>query len=305
MANVIRQQVRRSAQSSLRQNRDVGVGMLFNLVRAGEIIPGWWSKQRDRALRDFVPSSDHFQGAQWMISTKLVNVPFTVQARDRSIKTHQKLADQYQVVCQNGLQIWQGWSEFWTRFFADLWSTDNGAFGEILGGGRPGGPLKGPATGLAHLDSLQCTRTSNPEFPVKYQDFDGRIYQFHHTRVIYKSQMPSSDALMYGVGHCWLSRAINNVQQLVDQDVYYQEALGSRPMRQLLLGRGISTKELTDAIGMAEEGMDNQSLRRYRKPHSWVTLTAQILVLTTFLSRSSPTATINNNKPLSPCSLLR
>lgn len=265
MASAIRQQVRRSAQSSLRQDRELSIGLLFNMVRAGEIIPGWWSKHRDRSLRDFAPSSDHFQSAMWMISAKLANVPFTIQPRDRSIKTHQRLADQYQVIAQNGLQIWQGWVELWTRFFFDLWTTDNGAFAEVLGGGRPGGPLRGPATGLVHLDSLLCNRTSNPEYPVRYRDVDGKIYRFHHTRIIYKSQMPSAAAQMFGVGHCWLSRAINNVQQLVDQDVYFQEALGSRPMRQLLLGRGISTKELMDAVSMSEEGMDNQGLRRYAK----------------------------------------
>lgn len=265
MASAIRQQVRRSAQSSLRQDRELSIGLLFNMVHAGEIIPGWWSKARDRRLRDFAPSSDHFQGAMWMIGAKLANVPFTIQPRDRSIKTHQRLADQYQVIAQNGLQLWQGWSEFWTLFFTDLWTTDNGAFGEVLGGGRPGGQLKPPVIGLNHLDSLRCQRTSNPEYPVKYYDVDGKIYRFHHTRIIFKSQQPSTDAQMYRVGHCWLSRAINNVQQLVDQDVYFQEALGSRPMRQLLLGRGISTKELMDAVSMSEEGMDNQGLRRYAK----------------------------------------
>lgn len=261
----IRQQTRRSVQSLTSLDREVGVGLLFNLIRAGEIMPPWWSRDRDRRLREMAVSSDHFQGAAWMISTKLCNVPFRVQPRDRSIKLHQKLADRYQALCENMLQFGAGWGAFWSRFLADLWFTDNGAFAEVIGGGRPGGPLKGPAVGLAHLDSMQCTRTSNPEFPVKYQDFDGKIYKFHHTRVIFTSQYPDPRAQMFGVGHCWLSRALNNVQQLIDGDVYYQEALGSRPLRQMLLGRGIHTDDLIRAIRLSEESMDNQKLTRYAK----------------------------------------
>ena len=263
--DAIRQQTRRTVQSDVRTDRELGMGLLFNLVRAGEIMPPWWSKNRDRQLRNFAIQSDHFQGAEWMIATKLSNVPFKIQPRDRSIKRHQKLADQYQTICENMLQFGQGWSTFWSLFYADLWTTDNGAFAEVIGGGRPGGKLKGPAMGLAHLDSLQCSRTSNPEWPVIYQDFNGKRYKFHHTRIIYTSQYPSARGQMFGVGHCWASRALNNIQQLVDGDVYYQEALGSRPMRQFLLGRGISTEEIIDSINLAEESMDNRGLRRYAK----------------------------------------
>jgi hypothetical protein len=263
--STIRQQTRRSVQSLTRQDRELGVGLLFNLVRAGEIMPPWWSKNRDKRLRELAVSSDHFQGAAWMISAKLANVPFRVQPRDNSIKRHQRLADQYQTLCENVLQFGGGWREFWSRFFADLWFTDNGAFAEVIGNGKPSGPLRGPAQGLAHLDSMQCSRTSNPEYPVIYQDTDGRRYKFHHTRIVFTSQYPDPRAQMFGVGHCWLSRALNNVQQLIDGDVYYQEALGSRPMRQMFLGRGISSSELIDAVRLAEESMDNQKLTRYAK----------------------------------------
>ena len=263
--NQIKRQVRRTVQSQYRDEREVGIGVLFNMAIAGELMPPWWSHQRDVELTRFALRSDHFQGANWMISAKLCNVPFRVEARDRTVKRHQKIANEYQAILENVTQIGQGWGDFWSRFYADLWTTDNGAFGEILGMGSPGAARKGPAMGLLHMDSLQCTRTSNPEYPVIYQDVGGKRYRMHHTRVIYKSQRPSARADKNGVGHSWLTRAINNVQQLVDQDVYFQEALGSRPMRQMMLGKGIDPDDMIAAVKRGEEGMDNQGLSRYAK----------------------------------------
>lgn len=266
MTSNLRRQTRRTVQSRTRETREMGMGFLFNMARAGEIIAPWWSRHRDKQLTDFLLSSDAAQGAFWMIGAKLVNVPHRVEARDRGIKAHVELADQYQAILENMIQFGQGWSDFWNRFLNDLWTTDNGAFGEVIGArGNPGGPLKGPPIGLSHLDSLRCTRTSNPEFPVVYTDTDGKRYKFHHTRIIFTSQEASGRSEMNGVGHCWLSRCINNAQRLVDKDVYFQEALGSRPKREILLTKGIDPDDFLEVISMADEGMDNQGLRRYSK----------------------------------------
>ena len=252
-----------SVQDQVRQDQEVGFGLLFHLVRAGELISPWWSQRRDKELRAFAKNSDHFSGAEWMIGTKLASVPYLVEARDSSVKAHVKLANQYQAILTDMVQFGQGWEIFWTKFFKDVWECDNGAFGEIIGEGDPNGPIKGPSLGLAHLDSTRCSRTSNPEFPVVYQDVTGRRYRFHHTRIVFRSQQPSTAAEMHNVGFCWLSRSINSIQRLIDVATYNQEKLGSRPLRQLILGKGIGAEMIKDAIQAAEEVMDNRGLRRY------------------------------------------
>ena len=67
---------------------------------------------------------------------------------------------------------------------------------------------------------------------------------------------------MHNVGFCWLSRSINSIQRLIDVATYNQEKLGSRPLRQLILGKGIGADMIKDAIQAAEEVMDNRGLRR-------------------------------------------
>jgi hypothetical protein len=263
----IAEQTELSVQASVRETRESPVGLLFWLANAGQIISPWWSKGRDRQLRNFYKDSDHFNGATFMMSSKLASVPRQVEPRDASIKSHIKAADEYNTILDEWPQFGLGWSEFWTRFLMDIWTQDNGAFAEVIGDGDADKKIKGPAVGLAHLDSYNCQRTSNPEFPVIYQDVsgDGKRYKFHYTRVIYSSQMASTASDMYGVGLCWLSRAINVVQNLIDIAVYKQEKLGSRPIRAILTGKGVDTSDLMGALKMTEEGMDNQGLSRYAK----------------------------------------
>lgn len=243
----------------------VGVGLMYWMAQAGAIMPPWWSKARDQHLRKFWKDADHLASAFWMIGTKLASVPFVIVPRDHTIKGHVAQATYYNTLLQEGIQFGGGWSEFWMPFFIDLWTMDNGAFGEVIGGGEPDGPIEGPALGLRHLDSWRCSRTSSPEFPVIYQTTKGAKHKLHHSRVIFVSQLPSPAAEMYGVGHSWSTRAINTAQHLVDISVYKQEKLGSRPPRQLLIGRGMSTKELGDALRLSNEDMDNQGLTRFSK----------------------------------------
>lgn len=261
----LQSQIDATVQAATRKDELVGVGLLYWMAKSGQIIAPWWSKERDKQLRSVWKDSDAFAGAMWMIATKLTGVPFRVEPRDATVKSHIKQADYYNALLEEGTQFGQGWSELWHRFYMDLWTNDNGAFIEVIGAGDPDGPVEGPVLGLAHLDGWRCTRSSNPVYPVLYQDTDGKRYRFHHTRVMFASQHPSPASEMNGVGLCWLSRAINVVQNMKDIATYKQEKLGSRPIRGILKGRGISTRELLNTISMSEESADNQGLSRFAK----------------------------------------
>jgi hypothetical protein len=148
----------------------------------------------------------------------------------------------------------------------DLYTQDNGMFWEVTGDGRPDGPIVGPATGLLHLDAWRCQRTGDPEFPVVYYDTDGSRYKLHRTRIIFRSQMPSPRAEMLRVGYCWTSRAVNAAQNLIDESVYKQEKMGSRPQRAILLTKGgLDPDTVQTAFRIAESNMSSRGLSRYSK----------------------------------------
>jgi hypothetical protein len=244
----------------------LGVYPFHFLAHAGEIVAPWWSKQRDLDLRNLWKQSDHFSGALYMLQAKLTSVPVQVIPRDASVKLHRQQAELYTQIMIEGSEFGAGWIDLFGEGLEALFTQDNGFFWEVIGEGKKDGPIVGPALGMANLDSYRCNRTGDPEFPVVYYDTDGSRYKLHRTRVIFGSQLPSGIAEMYKVGFCALSRAINNVQHLIDIGVYEQEELGSRPKRQIIITKGgLDPTDVGTALEMADSSMDAQGLRRYAK----------------------------------------
>jgi len=244
---------------------DEGVNVLFWLARGGEIIAPWWSKQRDLDLSTYWPREDHVSGALYNMVSKMTAVPFHVEPLDMNIQAHTKQADEMTRRLYEQTEFGAGWDMGLSKFLIDLWTQDNGSFFEIIGEGQKDKPLMGLPLGIAHLDAYRCIRTRNAEYPVVYTDTDGKRYKLHYTRVIMLAQMPSPRVEMNGVGFCALSRMINCAQNLMDISRYKQEKLGSRPARQILIGNGITAKEIMGAFQAAEAQMDSVGLSRYSK----------------------------------------
>ena len=244
-----------------------GVGrVLDHLIRINELIAPWWCVQRDLDLRKFWKQSDHLSGAMRAITNKITTIDFKVRPRDRSVTSQVKMAAEAEATLRTTPEYGKGWTTWLGKFLEDLLGVDNGGFAEIIGGGRPDGPIVGKALSIAHLDSTRAMRTSNPEFPVIYQDTDGRRYKIHYTRLLSASLLPSADVEMHDVGFSCVSGAVNNAQCLIDISRYKQEKLGSRPARGIIVGKkGISPEEILYAFWVANEQMDSEGLSRYAK----------------------------------------
>lgn len=246
-------------------NAPVHFGFLNWVARAGETISPWWSPRRDKDLRVFPLGSDHLSGTLYAIVARLSTIPFKVVPKDPTIDRHVKVASFLQDSLENWTSFGEGWNYGYGQFIYDMLNQDNGGYLEVLGKGNPAGPIEGLPYGVNHLDSALCTRTRNPEYPVVYTNTKGDKYMLHYTRVISVTSMPSADIEMNGVGFCATSRAINTGQHLMDISVFEQEKLGSRPLRGMLVGSKVSSRDLAQAIYSAESQMDNQSLSRFAK----------------------------------------
>lgn len=259
LENTIQSQYGKAAYSS-------PISLMMLLAKAHDIVSPWWSKRRDLELGNLVKSSDHLSGAVFNMCAKMTAIPIRVEARDKSVKAHVKLAEQYTDMILHGAQFGEGWAAFYSRMIEDLITQDNGCFAEIIGPGNKDGPLTGPPISIAHLDSSRCNRTGSAEYPVIYEDIGGRRYMLHHTRVMYMTQMPSTRAQMFGVGFCSVSRALNAAQNLTDMSIYKQEKLGSRPARKMMVtGGGLDPEDIQLAAQMAEREMSNIGLSRFSK----------------------------------------
>lgn len=261
-----------SIQSRAHDDGDIGLGgiggiggLLTYLFRAGELVSPWWSTQRDIDLRRFIKSSDHLSGTVSLLTSKIINVPFRVEPRDFALKSHMKQADEYTRIIAEESELGQGWTTLCSKVADDWFNTDCGLFMEVIGEGPLDGPIQGPALGLASLDSTRVIRKKDHEYPIAYIDEDGSQYKLHYTRVAYASDQPSNIVEMRGIGFCSVSRSINVSQRLVDQSLFYQEKLGSRPLRAVMFTPGIPTDVVEATLQMADEVMDNQALKRFSK----------------------------------------
>jgi hypothetical protein len=257
----IEQLTEHSIQPKARGEISAGFTGVLNYLAAGTYrIAPWWSPQRDADLESFWRDSNHLAGTIGMLTSKIVTIPIRVMPRDASLKAHQRQAEQLTIALNEESEFGQGLHVALSKGLQDWFGCDNGLFFEIIGDGKPGGPIKGPALGLAHLDSRRCVRTGEPDFPVTYISTNGTRHKLHRTRVAFAADMPSARDEMLGVGFCAVSRCTAIAQNLLDLSVYKMEKMGSRPKRAILIGKGIQLNAILDALKIADDQMDDRGL---------------------------------------------
>lgn len=253
-----------SLQPRARERLHAGITGLLNYLSAGSYrIAPWWSPQRDGDLDAFWKDSDHLSGSLALLTAKVVTVPVKVMPRDTRLKKNIADAERFNIILNEEADFGAGWITMLSKWLTDYWLTDNGSFLEIIGPGDPLGPIEGPPTGIAHLDSHRIQRTGNTEFPAIYTRPDGQRVKFHRSRITMTSDMPSAREEMFGVGFCAGSRIIHNAQALMDMATFKEEKLGSRPRRGIVIGKGIATDAILDSMAIADEQMDSRQLSIY------------------------------------------
>jgi hypothetical protein len=258
--------IKESIQQRGRGEKPITADTFLLLAVAGNLLPKWWSKSRDIALRDFWKKVDTLAGAMYVMESKISTIPVHIEARDKTIAAHVKQAEQSTEALVNGAEFGEGWGRLIEPSVEDLLTQDNGMFWEIIGMGKPDEPIEGMPLTISRLDAARCQRTGSPEFPVIYRDEDGKLYKLHFTRVAFMSQMPSPNISMRGVGFCAVSRCSNIAQCFYDLLTYKQEKLGSRPKMALGITKGgLAPEDVNAALAVADENMDNQNLSRYSK----------------------------------------
>lgn len=267
VANTIQGQVENQ---NLWYTPDSGIGILPLLVRAGELIPAYWSRARDVELSRYALKVDHVSSAFSMFISKFASIPLKIVPRDASIKAHVKQASDLTANINELSNFGKGWTaSFAPQMLLSYITQDNGMTAEIIGDGKPDQERRG-FYGIAFLDPSKVQRTSNVTYPIIYWDIGpggtGNRYKMHYTRVMTATSMQSTYARLNGIGFCALSRLINTAQHLLDLATTEQEELGSRPKRRLIIGKkGITAQEIVNAFMMADKQMDNEGLSRYSK----------------------------------------
>lgn len=245
-----------------------GADILNNLqffFQSGDILPVWWSPSRDIALSEFWKAVNVLSGAMYAMASKMATIPFHIEPEDMAITSHFREATRFERRLKESAEYGAGWGQFFQMQMQSLLGQDNGRFMEIIDlSSNKLGPRMGEAISVAHLDPTRCTRTSVPEFPVRYLGIDGKARKIHWTRVAFESQMPSERVLMHKIGVCAVSRASSYGQNMLDMSQYKEEKLGSRPTRGLMVvGSGLDAEAVGKALGVAAGMSDSRGLKRF------------------------------------------
>lgn len=222
------------------KNESVG-GLFFWGARRGPILPAWGDREREHKLRAYYLHDRNtlVQGAFAGVAKKIASTPWEVEGPG-DVGYWQDLLRQ--------AQFGAGWGDFCKRLALNFLRHDIGTFVEVIGPGDPRGPLIGPATGLAVLESLRCYPTGDPIYPVIYTAAKGEYHLMHHSRVLHLVDMCDGTEINPGIGLCALSRAIALVQQQILMGRYVDQYLDDRPKPSFLISSNVSKKDLEAAM---------------------------------------------------------
>lgn len=227
---------------------------ILNLViqsQRDEIIPwSWYPWLRDRQLRALWKQESIISGGIYAMSGRVAALPYQiispqvrVQARFQDMVAHSDLGE--------------GSRSLFYKTCLDLLTTDNGAFWELLGAGKPEERLKGPVLGVAHLDSNMIWRTHDSEIPAIYiNPYTGQYHGLHRSRIVRMSSMPQPDELARGVGFCAISRIERWIKIAYAEANYKDEKISGRFKRGIIYGSGTTPKQFDSAMRAVDQRND-------------------------------------------------
>lgn len=223
-------------------------------------IPPWsyYPRVRDSILRTLSKQEPIMSGALYTFTSRIKSLRWNVNGGRNSKKYYQRLFAE----ADGG----KGLGEMISKVVTDIQSQDNGAFIELVGAGRVDKPLVGRVTEIWHLDSAQCWRTFDPEFPVIYQNpRDNTFKRLHKTRVIMLSSFPQPDERGRSVGYCAVSRAFRMMQTMRNIQTYKDEKVSGRFKRAIIYGNGLTPKSFEQAVDRSEQVTENRQFTVYNE----------------------------------------
>ena len=234
---------------------------IMNIAQqADEFVPwGMDLKARDAQLRSFWHTEPILASAVYMMAASLSVMGWAIEPADPD-KARPKNTIMAVKRMLNNADRGNGWHEFMVKLATDVYTTDNGAFIELI---RRENRPDSPVIGIAHLDSYRCYRTGDPETPVIYKDRMGVEHELKYWHVQTVEEMPSPIETMYGGQVCAVSRCLAAAQVIRDIRQYKHEKVSGLNPRAIHLISGFNQKVIEDNMTQMEETAYNRNLVRY------------------------------------------
>lgn len=253
---------------------------VIDFARTDDEIAPWWNRQRDADLRRFLRRTPIVSGVVNGEVTRVKNQAWVISSETGDIDEVKRWHEILQLA-----DFGNGFAE-WSGLIANaLMTQDNGAFIELIDGknsrSRTQQELeKENIESFAYLDPAQCWRTFDPEYPVAYQNpWTGKIYIYHHSRIIAFSQFNQGYELGRNVGYCALSRTLQEARIARETGVYLYEKISGQS-QELYFVAGMAQSALNRALAGGREDVRNAESTLYKN--------AQFIAQNAFAPNLSP-----------------
>lgn len=223
--------------------------------------PAWnmlYPHYRDLYLQNFSRTEPMLASAIYSMVTRISTLNYQLNGPPRAKKfasellTRPGLGDSFITLRQKAI--------------SDLHTTDNGVFIELWRAGSPTSDAGNrPVLGFAHLDSHQCWRSFDPEFPVWYTNpITHQIRKLHRSRVVFTSDNPQPNELARGIGFCATSRVLRMTRVFKNMQIFLDEKVGGRFNRAIGAVSGVNPMQLKAALQQSEDNADAKGFVVYK-----------------------------------------
>jgi SPP1 gp7 family putative phage head morphogenesis protein len=238
--------------------------MLWLLGQVADGITPWGTlpKRRDKELREFYPTEDHFKSALAVVTARNMAFSWALDGPPLTVARAQDLllnADQG-----------RGWESLIAKTSIDLYTQDTSTCWELV---RVADSPEAAVIGINHLPASNCWPTGDPMEPVLYQDSHSKFHLLKWYQVVQLAELPVPNTRpsrigpgMEGLQLCALTRLLRAAQIQKNIDVYTEEKTGGRHTRAIHLLQGVNMKQVEDALEKMRLQADAKGIMRYLNP---------------------------------------
>lgn len=221
-----------------------------------EFIPwGQNYKARDKQLRNFIPKENIFASALGIVCSRNATFSWHLNGPPRTLRRLQDILES----ADRG----RGWESLIVKTSVDLYTQDAGAFWEIV---REEDSENAIVVAINHLDAARCYHTGVWEAPVIYQDIKGKYHLLKWYQVVCFAEIPATVETYHGLQYCALTRFLQSAMERRAVSIRDYERTNGRHAKSINLVQGITTKQLEDAIKVANATADTAGLLHYMDP---------------------------------------
>lgn len=218
---------------------------MVNIMQAADEIPAWdpiYPNRRDMIMKRFTRQETALASAIYTLKTKTQTLNYEINGPARAKQFAQDLL--------NNPGMGDSFIQLVGKVVDDLLCADNGAFIELWRLGNPKDEAS-PIIGFGHIDSRQCWRTFDPEYPVIYTNPQtAQRYKLHRNQVIMTADNIQPIEIARGIGFCATSRVLQWARVIRSIMTYTDEKISGRFTRAIGFVNGITKTSL-------KAGLDN------------------------------------------------